>query len=490
MATSHVPGGADGDARTAETALGESLEQIEIPFTRYETPPIEELPLDDTRAEVTRIVGLTPDISTVLDIATEIPPMEEEATIQHLSELKQKASLPPTERPETWAESEVVIAPLEDKGPSGRRFPRFTQSQIRMFALAVFFILFFCAIGFLLWRQQKKEEERLAASQREELTLQGAARASSAEADKVPGPAPGESPVVVNLDDKTLADSAVQILTAYNPAAASKYRVDVKAGVLTISGEAGSQMEKDGAENVVKPLHGITRVINNLSVKSAAPVIQAAGPNGPVMYPKVNEAEAKRLEEALKRDLAEGTRRAEEERNRVQQQNAALLAQREEEARQESARQRRIQAAAEAVPLTVNPEPARRNEPPKQEDVKPPEPDRSSRTETARTPATELKSGSFTWSGIVKGVEDIVIKGSSSSLNHVSGESASGIRASFSAALPGAPVSVRLVATSGKAPVRIVQQPNSENGYTAVVRAGDGKSDGKPTSFTLRWSYQ
>jgi hypothetical protein len=96
-----------------------------------------------------------------------------------------------------------------------------------------------------------------------------------------------------------------------------------------------------------------------------------------------------------------------------------------------------------------------------------------------------------TWVGTVKGVEDIVIRGASASVNHVSGDVASGVRATFSAPIPNAPISVRVVAASGKAPARIIQQPSAANNFTTIVRVGsDGKGDSKPQSFSLRWSNQ
>jgi hypothetical protein len=91
----------------------------------------------------------------------------------------------------------------------------------------------------------------------------------------------------------------------------------------------------------------------------------------------------------------------------------------------------------------------------------------------------------------VDGVDEIVISGSSASVRHVSGEAVREARASFSAAVPHAPVGVKLVSTNGRGAIRIVQEPDAANGYTTIVRVDDSANGGaKLHQFTLRWAAQ
>jgi hypothetical protein len=310
--------------------------------------------------------------------------------------------------------------------------------------------------------------------------------------------------------DQGLTENIKQILIAYNPTAANeRYKVEVKDGTVTLTGEVQSQLEKDGVENILKPLTGIKKIVNNLTVKGVAP---AGGTpvNGPVMFPQVNPVEARRLEEALKRDLAEGAKRAEEERLRIEQNNAQLTAQRtaEETAKQEAAkieaakqeaeRLRRQQSAAlnneedaafrrqaeERLKQREKEDADRRAEEQRKAEAAP-------RLETQRTEANQLRVGTVTWRGLVKGVEDVIIRGSSTTVQHVSGGALKDAKGQFSTAMPPAPMNVRLVAASGPAPIRVIQQPSASNNFTTIVRVGDGgKAEGKLHTFTLRWAAQ
>ena len=102
-----------------------------------------------------------------------------------------------------------------------------------------------------------------------------------------------------------------------------------------------------------------------------------------------------------------------------------------------------------------------------------------------------MRSGTVAWRGLVKGVDDVVIHGTSTTIQHVMGEMPREPKGSFSMAMPAAPMSIRLVAASGPAPIRIIQQPSASNNFTTIVRVGEGnKAEGKPHSFTLRWAAQ
>jgi hypothetical protein len=108
-----------------------------------------------------------------------------------------------------------------------------------------------------------------------------------------------------------------------------------------------------------------------------------------------------------------------------------------------------------------------------------------------RTLAESLRSGTVAWSGVVDGVDEIVLTGSSAAVRHLSGGVVRDARASFSAALPRAPVSVKLLSHTGRGSIQIMQQPVAANGYTTIVRIDDSANGGgSPYQFTLRWSVQ
>ncbi len=495
---------------TPVSTLDESLAQLEEALDLFvsshgdrqfgETHVLDEAP------SITPIVP-TPKIPMADPAPAVAAPIKDESFEQAIKELKQKISAPSSEGFAPPPTVEVVMrTPDYEDGLAARRFPMFTDSQKKLMFLTAIVLAFFALIGYLIWQRQKTDELRLASETKETLQLRSLPSEPATEA----APLPPTSPAAMPSGDQGLTENVKQILAAYNPTAATtRYKIEVKDGVVTLSGEAQSQLEKDGVENVIKPLTGIKKIVNNLAVKALlagpAGAIPVNGPNGPVMFPQVNPAEAKRLEESLKRDLAEGAKRAEEERLRIEQQNSQIAAQRnnpDEAARQEAAKQeaerlRRQQTAAihneedaafrkqaeDRLKQREKEEADRRAEaPPKTE---PP------RAEHTRVEPNNLSTGTFTWRGLIKGVDNIVIRGSSASLQHVSGDQPKDARGGFSTAMPNAPISVRLVAASGPSPIRITQQPSAGNNFTTIVRVGDGgKADGKPHTFTLRWATQ
>jgi hypothetical protein len=384
-----------------------------------------------------------------------------------------------------------------------------------MIWLTLIILAFFAVIGYLIWQRQKTDELRLAKEKQESLELRSVPAAPAA----VDATAPTASATPsLSSGDQTLAGNIKQILLAYNPAAANeRYKIEVKDGIVTLSGDVQSQLEKEGVENVIKPLTGIKKIVNNLALKGFIPS-GVAPSGGPVMFPQVNPAEARRLEEALKRDLAEGAKRAEEERLRIEQHTAQLTAQRAEEektrqekqeaAKQEAAKQEAAKQEAERLQRQQtaalnNEEDAafrrlaedRLKQREKEDAERRAEEQRKAeaapKPEAPRSEANTLRAGTVTWRGLVKGVEDVVLRGSSASVQHVSGDTPKDAKGVFSAAMPNAPLSVRLVAASGPAPIRIIQQPSASNNFTTIVRVGDGgKAEGKLHTFTLRWSSQ
>jgi hypothetical protein len=499
----------------AVPSLDESLAQLEHALDLFVSTH------DDEQFGETHVIAQTPappvapKMPVAESAATGTAPVKDESFEQAIRELKQKIANPQAAGAPPWTGTEMVVIPVENEEGKPRRFPLLTDGQKKMLLLAVILVMFFALIGLLIWQRQKTDELRLTADRQE------AARLRSMDAAPASSPAPlaaaAAPAAALPGADQSLGDNVRQILLAYNPSAAgSRYKVEVKDGVVTLNGEAQSQLEKDGVENVIKPLTGIRQVVNNLVVKGLLPGGTPGGmtaPNGPVMYPQVNQAEAKRLEEALKRDLAEGAKRAEEERLRIEQQNAQLAAQRaaeeaakqeaakqeaakQEAAKQEAERQRRQQTAAvyneedaafrkqaeDRLKQREKEEAERRAEEQRQAQLK---------VEPMRLEPNALRSGTVTWRGLVKGVDDIVIRGASATVQHVSGELPKDAKGVFSTALPNAPISVRLVAASGPSSIRIIQQPAAANNFTTIVRVGEGKqADGKPHSFTLRWASQ
>jgi hypothetical protein len=117
------------------------------------------------------------------------------------------------------------------------------------------------------------------------------------------------------------------------------------------------------------------------------------------------------------------------------------------------------------------------------------EADRRARAEQARIDVATLRYGTIAWSGVVDGVEEIIISGSSASVRHIGGNSPREVRASFSAAVPRSPMEVKLIWQTGRGPIEIIQQPSPANGYTTIVRIDDSQKGGdKRYEFTLRWS--
>ncbi len=369
---------------------------------------------------------------------------------------------PPLSRsqPSPYPADLVYLAPPNDLP----RFSRFTPYHLTLLAAGLALVFLISAVGYLLWRQQTREEQNLA----HQLALIQPSPSPTLAVDLPPTPAP--------IDDQTIAQAVKAALMEYNPQGAAHYQFEVKDGVVTLSGEAENQPEKDGAENVIKAVAGVRWVINKLSVKAEPQVV-------PV---KLNEVEAKRLEEALRQQLLEEQQRREEE----QRHQAELEAQREAERQrrelvlaQQRAEEAALRKAAEEQLQREAAEYERR-----QEERRRLEAERRARAEQARLLASTLPTGTVAWSGIVDGVVEVLFSGSSASVRHFNGEPPREAHASFSAPIPRSPVNVKLLSTSGRGTIEIVQEPSAANGYTTIVRIDDSNNSGsKRYAFTLRW---
>lgn len=346
-------------------------------------------------------------------------------------------------------------------GETERRFPLFTPAQLTLLAVGAALLAVALVIGFMLWRQQRRDQLRSVSTaliQPTPVTLPSS-------------PTPSPTPSA----DQPIYEAVKSALMAYNPLGFARYKFEVKDGVITLDGEAAHQPEKDGAENVVRMLPGVKSVINNLQVKP-----EVAG--GPV---KVNAAEAKLLEEAMQRQAQESQNiappaptpnaQAEAERQRREQ---LAIKQREEEAALRKAAEEKLRRETEEQERRL-------------EEQRRAEAERRARAEQARLEASVLRSGTVAWSGVVDGVDEIIISGASASVRHLNGNPPREVRASFSAPLPRAPLEVKVIWTSGRGAIDLVQQPSAANGYTTIIRLDDSRAGGdKRYEFTLRWNAQ
>lgn len=360
----------------------------------------------------------------------------------------------------------VFLSPSDTQ----RRFPIFTSAQWTLIVIGICLLILMSVIAFLLWRQQKHEV--IQTTSNPVVMAQPAPGAS-------PSIDPNPTPVLLNpVDDQTITEAVKSALLAYNPLGFSRYKFEVKDGVVTINGETEHQPEKDGAENVIKLVSGVKSVVNNLKVK----------PEEALTPVKVNAAEAKVLDDALKRQILadeqvktdqhkqpqpDPQREAERQRREL-----AAAKQREEEAALRKAAEDKLKHEAEEYEK-------------RQEELRRAEAERRSRAEQARLEAGALRSGTVAWSGIVDGVDEIIFSGGSASVRHISGNAPREVRTSFSAPIPRSPASVNLLSISGRTPVQITQQPSAANGYTTIVRIDDSSKGGeKLYEFTLRWVLQ
>jgi hypothetical protein len=350
-----------------------------------------------------------------------------------------------------------------------RRFPLFTKAQLTLAAVGVSLLIILLIIAYLLWRQQKRDEGQAAGSQ---VVISQPSPAASATVDPSPTPTP---PLV---DDQTISEAVKSALTAYNPLGFTRYKYEVKEGVVTLSGEAEHQPEKDGAENVIKFVVGVKSVVNNLKVK----------PDDLSLPVKVNAAEARILDEALRRQIqtddpgrteppkptqSDPQREAERQRREL-----AAARQREEELTMRKAAEDKLKREAEEFEK-------------RQEELRRIESERRTRAEQAKLEVSALRSGTAAWNGIVDGVDEIIFSGGSASVRHINGNPPREVRASLSAPIPRSPVSVKLISTNGRGPIQIIQQPSAANGYTTIVRVDDsGKGGERRYEFTLRWALQ
>jgi hypothetical protein len=347
-----------------------------------------------------------------------------------------------------------------------RRFPLFTAGQLTLMAIGAGLLILMLVIAYLLWRQNQRDLSQ-AATSNSTVAQTVASPTGSAEPVASPTPAP--------VDDQTISEQVKSALMAYSPLGYSRYKFEVKDGVVTINGEAEHQPEKDGVDNILKLIVGVRSVVNNLKLN----------PNQPFAPVKLNVAEAKILDEALRRQVEASQNAPVDQPAKAQpadaQREAAARAaakQREEEAAMRKAVEDKLRREAEDYER-------------RQDELRRAEAERRARAEQARLEAAVLRSGTVAWSGVVDGVDEIIITGSSASVRHISGNPPREVKASFSAPIPRSPATVTLLSANGRGSVSVAQQPSAANGYTTIVRIDDSAKGGdKLYEFTLRWSLQ
>ncbi|MBL8188670.1 MAG: BON domain-containing protein, partial [Acidobacteria bacterium] len=291
----------------------------------------------------------------------------------------------------------VLLSPNDEQ----RRFPLFTRAQLSLIAVGVLLVLLAVIVAVLLWRQQRNNVVSVANAAAAQAP---AAMTSLSDGNLTPeaSPTPG--------DDAALFESIKTALMAYNPIGFPRYNFEVKEGIVTLNGEAEHQPEKDGAENVVRLVIGVKSVVNNLQIK----------PNSASEPVKLNLAEAKLLDEAMRRQMQESqpgaaetqvaaapTPDAQREADRLRREQLAAK-QRDEDAALRLAAEEKLKREAEAYEKRL-------------EELRRAEAERRARAEQARIDAATLRYGTIAWSGIVDGVDEIILSGSSASVRHLSG---------------------------------------------------------------------
>ena len=94
----------------------------------------------------------------------------------------------------------------------------------------------------------------------------------------------------------------------------------------------------------------------------------------------------------------------------------------------------------------------------------------------------------FQWRGRVDGVDDVVIRGKSVRIQHHEKKPIQNQDYRFSSPLPRREVEIDLRKIEGRGRVRLIQEPDAWNDYTAIVRLDDGEKMGDAEyEFELVW---
>jgi hypothetical protein len=474
------------DARYADQAADASAEGLIARFGDHSSSPQSTIAATAQLASIAANGSATATINVPTDrpddpVSEPAPALSPADTAPHKENFLRRISLPEKDESENV---NFVFPEAENSTGLSRffRLPSLDSSRVKKSLLAVGGIILVVGLAFVFNErsQRVREQQRIQALQ-ETMT------------QPLPIITPAAEPASVTslpaVADTTITESIRAALTAYNPqGVVTRYKFEVKDGTVMLSGDVYSQTEKSSVENIVRQIAGVKTITSNLTVKTDTIAL--------VPQPQLNTAEARRLDEALLKQLAEDQKRAETappepqpaspppaptpdiqreaERLRREQEIARL---REEETALRKQMEERLQREAD--------ETRRRQEEQRVEAGKRP------RTDLPRADASVLRSGTVAWSGLVDGTEEIVISGSSASVRHLSGEAPKETRASFSTSIPRSPVTVKLLSSTGRGSILITQEPSATNGYTTIVRIDDSAKGGESRyGFTLKWSAQ
>lgn len=106
----------------------------------------------------------------------------------------------------------------------------------------------------------------------------------------------------------------------------------------------------------------------------------------------------------------------------------------------------------------------------------------------AQTSGYPAGSGHFHWQGIVDGLDNILVRGSTVSVVHLQSAPIDQATYDMSNPLPYREVNVTLSKVRGRGNITLLEQPNAANNYTAVVQVDDQAIAGSAWyEFTLDW---
>jgi hypothetical protein len=97
------------------------------------------------------------------------------------------------------------------------------------------------------------------------------------------------------------------------------------------------------------------------------------------------------------------------------------------------------------------------------------------------------RSGMLHWRGTVDNETQLVIQGRYVDARAISGTPYSDANFNFTTGLPFRPVTLRVRKISGRGDVRVIQQPNQSNDYTAIVQVIDGNRGADLYDLEINW---
>ena len=97
-------------------------------------------------------------------------------------------------------------------------------------------------------------------------------------------------------------------------------------------------------------------------------------------------------------------------------------------------------------------------------------------------------SGSMTWSGRVDGTVELIIQGNYVRENNIDGQAVYNSRSRFSSQLPNANVRVSVSKLRGRGRVEIIEQPSSNNRFSAIIRIRDEQGGADDYEIQVNWN--